>query len=242
MKVLIVEDDGMQRMVLADLVKAFPRVEIVEAIDGASAWQGLQDGLSPVLCCCDMNMPGMSGLELLKMFRSCDALAEVPFVFITAAADRDTIKSAISAGATNYILKPIDVRQARSRLSVLFKGICERYSEDPKATQARMGMPPARLLDYFSEFKQEIVSAQPAIREYLTCGDEASARAMLDTMRTGCIALGLRHASRMIENLRALEPDLVLSVVNDIEAMVDEQVLRVQTDFGIREVRKPKTD
>ena len=149
MKVLVVEDDGMQRMVLVDLIKGFPKVEIIEAVDGASAWQGLQDGLSPVLCCCDMHMPGMSGIELLKLFRACDAFADVPFVFITAAADRDTIKSAIEAGATNYILKPINITQARSRLSVLFKGIGERYSEDPKATQARMGMPPVRLLDYF---------------------------------------------------------------------------------------------
>jgi two-component system chemotaxis response regulator CheY len=241
-KVLVVEDDGMQRMVLADLVKGFARVEIIEATDGASAWQALQDGLSPVLCCCDMNMPGMSGIELLKMFRSCDAFADVPFVFITAAADRDTIKSAIEAGATNYILKPINVTQARSRLSVLFKGICERYSEEPKATQARMGMPPVRLLDYFDALKQEIVDAQPVIRVALIGSEHTAARARLDTLRTSCIALGLWHASRMIEHVRALEPDLVISILNDIEAMVDEQRLRVQMDFGLREGRKPKAE
>jgi two-component system, chemotaxis family, chemotaxis protein CheY len=241
-KVLIVEDDGMQRMVLSDLVKGFPRVEIIEAADGASAWQGLQDGLSPVLCCCDMNMPGMSGIELLKLFRSCAAFTDVPFVFITAAADRDTIKKAIEAGATNYILKPINVTQARSRLSVLFKGICERYSEDPRVTQARMGMPPVRLLDYFDALKQQIVDAQPILREELTSGDHASARARLETLRTGCIALGLSHASKMIEHVRALEPDLVLGILTDIEAMVEEQRLRVQTDFGLREGRRPKVD
>ncbi len=66
------------------------------------------------------------------------------FALITAAADRDTIKKAIEAGATNYILKPINLAEARSRLATLFQGICARYSEDPRTTRTRMGMPPLR--------------------------------------------------------------------------------------------------
>jgi two-component system chemotaxis response regulator CheY len=234
MKVLIVEDDAMQRMVLADLMRGFAGVEIVEAADGASAWKELQDGLSPVLCCCDMRMPGMSGIELLQRFKSCSPFADVPFVFITAAADRDTIKKAIEGGATNYILKPINLAEARSRLATLFQGICARYSEDPRTTRTRMGMPPLRLLDYFDAFKQEIVDARPTLAQLLANGEHTPAIAKLDALKTGCIALGLWHASGMIEHVRALEPDLVDRILKDIESMGEEQMLRVEVAFGLQ--------
>ena len=102
MKVLVVDDDVVQRMVLVDLLRRYENVEIVEAADGALAWQEVQDGLCPVLCCCDMLMPKMSGIELLQHFKSVPRLAVVPFVFITASTDSDTVKKAIACGATDY--------------------------------------------------------------------------------------------------------------------------------------------
>ena len=54
--------------------------------------------------------------------------------------------------------------------------------------------------------------------------------------------MGLWHASKMIEHLRAIEPDLVVRTLNDLEAMIEEQRRRVQTQFGLRDARKPKAE
>jgi len=243
MKVLIVDDDAMQRMMLVDLVKSVENVEIVEAADGAEAWAALQRGLSPVLCCCDMRMPVMSGVELLRRFKANPASANVPFVFITAVTERQTIQEAIAAGATNYILKPINMTKARSSLEAAFHGIRTRYSEEPLATQRRMGVQPPRLLGYLQAFRQEVADARPLIQEQLASKDSTVARAKLETLKTGCTTLGLWHAAAMAEHLQVVDPKLVDAVLEDIEAMVDEQALRVRTEFGLPEPqRTPKPD
>ena len=137
MKVLVVDDDTIQRMLLVDLLQRFEKVDIVEADSGDAAWKLLQEGLCPVLCCCDMRMPGLSGMQLLQHFKSRAVLAEVPFVFITASTDRNTIGDAIALGAANYILKPFDLTKARSSLEKIFRSIRERYCEEPAETKRR---------------------------------------------------------------------------------------------------------
>ena len=65
MKVLVVDDDVVSRMVLMHLIDSCGKFDIVEAEDGADAWRQLQDGLRPAICFCDLRMPNMSGMELL---------------------------------------------------------------------------------------------------------------------------------------------------------------------------------
>ena len=156
MKVLVVDDDAMQRMLLADLIKGLAKVDIVEAADGDAAWQELRNGLYPVLCCCDIRMPRMSGIELLEHVKSRSTLADMPFIFVTAATDRTTIQQAIMSGATMYLLKPFDLPKVRPRLEKLFRVIGNRYREEPAATQERLGVSPERLLDYLAGLKQKV--------------------------------------------------------------------------------------
>lgn len=238
MKVLIVDDEAIQRMVLADLLSRFERVEIVEAADGDAAWTELQNGLCPVLCLCDMSMPGMTGIELLRHFKSSTILAGVPFIFITAATKRETVQEAIASGATNYILKPFNLPRERAALEKVFRGVRERYSEEPSVTQKRLGISGERLLGYFDAFKHQLVEGRAQILEQLADGGVVMAGAKLDSLRTGCITLGLLHAAAMIDALRDQEPTLVERVLTDVEAMIDEQRHHVAREFGIHETRK----
>lgn len=64
---------------------------------------------TPDLVICDMQMPGMTGIELLRTLRArADTLAQVPFVFLTAFADRETAIDGRRAGADDYLVKPVD--------------------------------------------------------------------------------------------------------------------------------------
>ena len=240
MKVLIVDDDAIQRMLLADLLQRFEQVEIVEAVDGDTAWAELEAGLCPVLCCCDVRMPGISGIELLRRTKGRPALAGVPFIFITAATDRETIEQAIASGASNYILKPFDITKARYSLEKAFRGIRERYSESPLVTQRRLRIAADKLLAYYDALKQQLGSTLEPIADRLTEGDTAGARARLDGLRTGCSTLGLWHAAATIEHVQPLERDLVARTLAEAAAMVDEQTVRARGDFGIAAPPAPK--
>ena len=235
MKVLLVDDDPIQRMLLVDLLHRFEKVEIVQAADGDEAWKELESGLCPVLCCCDMRMPGMSGIELLRRFKSRPALAEVPFVFFSAATDRNTIEDAIAAGATGYILKPFDLRGARSKLEKVFHGIRERYCEETRVTQKRLGVPPEKLLGYFDAFKNQLADSGPSMQEQSADGKNTPPGARFDNLQASCAALGLWHAARMIEYARSMKPDVVERILQDVATIIDQQVLRARAEFGIRE-------
>ena len=67
------------------------------------------DSGTPDLIICDMQMPGMNGLQLLEKLRArSDAMANVPFVFLTAFGDRETTIHGRKAGADDYLVKPVD--------------------------------------------------------------------------------------------------------------------------------------
>src|SRR3954469_2090501 len=107
MKVLVVDDDVGLRMVLMHLIDSCGHFDIVEAEDGAEAWQLLEEGLRPAICFCDLRMPRMSGMELLERVKSAEpALRAMPFVLVSSASDRETVEAATVSGAAGYVVKP----------------------------------------------------------------------------------------------------------------------------------------
>ena len=81
----------------------------VEAAPSAEAALPIITQQVPDLILCDMQMPGMSGIELLENLRArSDAAASIPFVFLTAFGDRTTMINGRKAGADDYLVKPVD--------------------------------------------------------------------------------------------------------------------------------------
>ena len=72
------------------------------------------DAASLILILSDINMPGMSGLELLPKARA--ARPDVPVIMITAYGDQDTRRKAIEAGAAGLFIKPIDFPELRGEI------------------------------------------------------------------------------------------------------------------------------
>ena len=68
-----------------------------------------------ILILSDVNMPGMSGLEMLPKART--ARPDVPVIMITAYGDADTRRKAIEAGAAGLFTKPIDFPELRGEIS-----------------------------------------------------------------------------------------------------------------------------
>jgi CheY-like chemotaxis protein len=74
-------------------------------------------GVSLILILSDINMPGMSGLELLPKAKALRP--DVPVIMITAYGDAETKRKALENGAEAFLIKPIDFRMLRTEIDML---------------------------------------------------------------------------------------------------------------------------
>ena len=86
------------------------------AASGEEALATLKEGVEPVvvLILSDINMPGMSGLELLKETKRL--WPALPVAMITAYGDPDSRRRAIEAGATDFLTKPLDFDELKTKI------------------------------------------------------------------------------------------------------------------------------
>jgi len=121
MKVLIVDDFATMRRILRNILKQIGFSNISEADDGKSALKELKKEKFDLILC-DWNMPEMPGIDLLKEIRADDSLKDLPFVMVTAEAQKENIVAAVKAGVSNYVVKPFTAETVSEKLSKVFGG------------------------------------------------------------------------------------------------------------------------
>jgi two-component system chemotaxis response regulator CheY len=114
--VLIVDDFLTMRRIVRKILRDLDFEDIVEAEDGSAAMEVLQK-TSVDLIISDWNMPKMTGLELLKQVRSTENLKDIPFLMLTAEAQKENIVEAIKAKVSNYIVKPFTAAGLQEKLA-----------------------------------------------------------------------------------------------------------------------------
>ena len=119
MKVLIVDDFATMRRILRNILKQVGFTKISESDDGKNALKELKKEKFDLVLC-DWNMPEMSGLELLKAVRADTDLKDVPFVMVTAEAQKDNIIEAVKSGVSNYVVKPFTAETISEKLAKVF--------------------------------------------------------------------------------------------------------------------------
>jgi two-component system chemotaxis response regulator CheY len=196
MKVLVVDDDVVARMMLMHLVDSCGSHAILEAEDGADAWRQLEAGLAPDIVFCDLRMPQMSGLELLQRVRAQASMAALPFVLVSAASDSATLDQAAALGASGFIVKPFRQEDVRGQFERVFAAPGEQ-DEAPLDVARRLGIDNARLRLYFDGLARQL---EAAARE-LPGADEEGAQARLARLREGCATLGLHGAAAALADL-----------------------------------------
>jgi DNA-binding response OmpR family regulator len=106
-KILCIEDDRETAKLIAEELsdRSF---EVVIAHNGHEGFVAILKGI-PDLVLCDIGVPDMSGLEVLERLNElAPRLERVPFVFVTALADRESELRGRNLGADDYVTKPID--------------------------------------------------------------------------------------------------------------------------------------
>lgn len=119
MKVLIVDDFATMRRILRNILKQIGFTNIIEADDGKSAFKELKKEKFDLVLC-DWNMPEMPGIELLNKVRSDDELKDLPFIMVTAEAQKENIVEAVKAGVSNYVVKPFTAETISEKLKKVF--------------------------------------------------------------------------------------------------------------------------
>ena len=120
MKILIVDDFSTMRRIIKNLLRELGFNNTHEADDGTSALPMLQNGDFDFLIT-DWNMPGMTGLDLLKAVRADPKLKDLPVLMVTAEAKRDQIVEAAQAGVNGYIVKPFTAQTLKEKIERIFE-------------------------------------------------------------------------------------------------------------------------
>ncbi|MEY2926828.1 MAG: hypothetical protein RL367_1305 [Pseudomonadota bacterium] len=108
-RVLYIEDDAINRMVVRDMLSAVG-IAYDEAIDGVSGLQKIEHGHYDMVLL-DLRMPEMDGMEVARTIRARpDGKATLPIVVITADTGANIRQGCIAAGANEMLLKPVSMQ------------------------------------------------------------------------------------------------------------------------------------
>jgi len=119
-RVLLAEDQAMVRGALTALLKLEPDIDVVgSAADGEEAWRALQQH-KPDLLVTDIEMPGLTGLELAQRVQRHELACKV--VIVTTFARAGFLRRALDAGVSGYLLKDAPADQLAEALRKVHRG------------------------------------------------------------------------------------------------------------------------
>jgi CheY-like chemotaxis protein len=102
--VVIADDEPSMRLLVHATIES-DDYTVVEAVDGTQAWAMIQEH-KPSLVLLDVQMPGLSGLEVLQLIKAQPSLAATRVILLTAKAQESDIEAGLIAGADFYLTKP----------------------------------------------------------------------------------------------------------------------------------------
>ena len=103
--ILLVDDSQTLRRIAAKVLRDLGYRRVYQASDGKEALEHLRARRIDLVIS-DWNMPGATGLDLLKAVRGDAGLKSLPFIMLTAEGQKENILAAIRADVTQYVTKP----------------------------------------------------------------------------------------------------------------------------------------
>jgi CheY-like chemotaxis protein len=116
--ILMIEDDeGHARLIEKNIRRAGVMNDLVHVQDGASAFRFFEtlldgpSGAKPLLILLDLNLPDMSGIDILEKLKADAILHRAPVIVLTTADDKIEVQHCYDLGCNVYITKPVDYEQ-----------------------------------------------------------------------------------------------------------------------------------
>lgn len=117
MKVLIADDDALSRKILEDCLSKWG-YDIEMANNGHEAWGIMENNDRPNMAVLDWMMPGMDGVEICRRLRRLTLPNYVYVILLTARSKREDVINGLESGADDYIIKPFNPEELKSRLKI----------------------------------------------------------------------------------------------------------------------------
>ncbi|HVN23149.1 MAG TPA: response regulator [Syntrophorhabdales bacterium] len=116
MRVLVVDDFPTMRRILKNVLRQLEMRDTLEAGNGKEALEVLKKEEVDLILC-DLLMPEMNGIELLRVCKDDPQLSNIPFIMVTAEAQKKAVMEAIKAGVDNYITKPFTPERLKDAIN-----------------------------------------------------------------------------------------------------------------------------
>jgi diguanylate cyclase len=177
-KILVVEDMASLREETIEAL-SYEGFDVIGAENGVVGLKLALEQL-PNLIVCDVMMPELDGYEMLAALRQEPSTATIPFIFLTAKADKADMRQGMESGADDYLTKPFTIEELLSAIAARLRKqatIQERFDWEIKQTESRMTYLakhdeltnlPNRLL--FHDLLQQTVSQAAQQRQNLVLG------------------------------------------------------------------------
>ncbi len=104
-KIVVVDDSRTARQQVSNTLVA-AGYEVIEAVDGNDGLLKIMSNADASLVVCDVNMPNLNGLEMLKALKTDQPGARMPIIMLTTEAQPALLQQAKQAGAKGWIVKP----------------------------------------------------------------------------------------------------------------------------------------
>jgi two-component system chemotaxis response regulator CheY len=118
--ILVVDDSKVMRDMITACLRPDPSLAITHAASGLEAIERLSLGHFDAAVL-DLNMPDISGIEVLAFVRAQDRLKHLPIIVVTTRGDEDSRAQALAAGASNYMTKPFTPEAIVAAVSTLLE-------------------------------------------------------------------------------------------------------------------------
>ena len=118
-KILVIEDDSATHQIIVDILEN-EGYKVFSAFNGKAGIQ-LAKEVIPDLIISDVMMPGATGYEVLTDLSGDTSTSVIPFIFLSAMAERDNVRQGMESGADDYLTKPFKIDELLKAVDARFK-------------------------------------------------------------------------------------------------------------------------
>lgn len=137
-KILVIEDDSVIRNRIVDTLELDAEGFTIFTADNGRTGVEIAEREIPDVIISDIMMPGVDGNEVLETLRQNPTTALIPFIFLSAKADRDHVREGMLSGADDYLTKPFSIDELlRTVHTQLNKYEIQRRQSDKKLEELR---------------------------------------------------------------------------------------------------------
>lgn len=199
--ILVVEDEIDLRENIVEILST-NGYDVIQAEDGQDGLQQLRES-APELVICDLMMPNMNGYDMLTAMRKIPGMDTIPFIFLTAIAERSSFRQGMELGADDYVTKPFTY----SELMAAVEARLNRQKQQEQHALAELDTVKKRLARVVTHELRSPISSIIMVQNLLSAQLDAletyQVRELLETLQSG--SYRLYHLAEQLSYLTQLD-------------------------------------